>query len=444
MWLLPALPRLARFALRVYYRLELSGSPVAGRGPVLLVANHPNSLLDPAFVVGYARRPVRFLAKAPLFRDAAVGWLVRGAGAVPVYRAMDDPSLTSRNEETFRAVHAALAEGAAVGIFPEGVSHSEPSLVPLRTGAARIALGAAELHGAAFPIVPIGITLRQKERFRSAALVLAGEPVEWSDLATAGRGADAVRELTRRIEAGLREVTVNLDRWEDAPLVEGAVEVWSAERGGPSGPGERVGWIGEAAATLGRLRRTGDATWAPVAEALERHLADLQGLGFRPGDLGEDTRLSTALGWTLRKLGSLLLLGVPGAVGAAAFWIPYRLTGALEERARPDHDVRATFRVLAGSLLFLGWLALLATLVGVTAGRVAALAALLVLPLLGLLALLLRDGWSDARFAAARFVRLRRGAGLAELRERQRGLADRLAELRGALGTDDPPAASTN
>ena len=66
---------------------------------MLLVANHPNSLLDPAMVAVAARRPVRFLAKAPLFSDRLVGFLVRGAGSIPVYRKSDDPSQVGRNEE---------------------------------------------------------------------------------------------------------------------------------------------------------------------------------------------------------------------------------------------------------------------------------------------------------------------------------------------------------
>ncbi len=78
MWLLPALSQVSRLAARTFYRLEVAGERVPGAGPALLVANRPNSLLDPALVSAAAGRPVRFLAKAPLFADARVGWLVAG------------------------------------------------------------------------------------------------------------------------------------------------------------------------------------------------------------------------------------------------------------------------------------------------------------------------------------------------------------------------------
>jgi glycerol-3-phosphate O-acyltransferase / dihydroxyacetone phosphate acyltransferase len=433
MWLLPFLPRIARFALRVYYRLDTAGPAVPASGPVLLVANHPNSLLDAAFVAGAARRPVRFLAKAPLFEDRLVGWLVRAAGAVPVYRAMDDPGQTARNAEAFEAVHAALAAGAAVGIFPEGISHSQPSLVSLRTGAARIALGAAELHGTAFPVIPVGIILRQKERFRSEALVLVGEPVDWNDLARQGAQPTAVREMTRRIDRSIRDVTVNLERWEDEPLVQGAVEVWTVETGRAPEPAQRVAWTREAAETLARLRRTGDPTWTPVARDLERHLRALRVLRFNPADIREAASLPAAARWTLHKLVLFTIFGIPGALGVVLFWIPYRVTGALEARARVLHDVRATFRVLVGGVLFTSWTVMLILVAAMLAGWTAAGLALLLLPILGILALALRDRASDARFAAIRFLRLRRAARVDELRERQRGLAERLARLREAL-----------
>ena len=109
-----------------------------------------------------ARRPVRFLAKAPLFSDPKTAWMVRAVGAIPVYRRVDDPTLMRRNTDMFRAAYEVLAHGAALGIFPEGESHSEPAMVSLKTGAARLALGAAERHGPHSPIWPGGLVFRQK------------------------------------------------------------------------------------------------------------------------------------------------------------------------------------------------------------------------------------------------------------------------------------------
>src|SRR3990170_9112737 len=185
-WLHAVLPHASRAAAAVCYRIRYGGAPVPRGGLFLLVATPPNSLLDPMLVAAAAGRRVRFLAKAPLWDDGKTAWLVRGAAAIPVYRRADDPGQMDRNEDAFRAVHAALAGGAAVGIFPEGLSHSEPALAPLKTGAARIALGGATLAGGAFPVIPVGLVFRRKDVFRSEALVLTGAAVAWGDLAAPG------------------------------------------------------------------------------------------------------------------------------------------------------------------------------------------------------------------------------------------------------------------
>ncbi|MET0395565.1 MAG: 1-acyl-sn-glycerol-3-phosphate acyltransferase [Longimicrobiaceae bacterium] len=433
MWLLPFFSRVSSLALRTFYRFEVAGGRVPPRGPALLVANHPNSLLDPATVVAAAGRPVRFLAKAPLFSDAAVGWLVRGAGAIPVFRAQDDPAKMAANEDTFRAAHEALAGGDAVGIFPEGTSHSGPSLVPLKTGAARIALGAAARTGGAFPVVPVGLVFRRKERFRSAALAVVGEPVAWDDLAAAGPDdAAAVRELTRRVDEALREVTVNLERWEDAPLVECAEQVYAAEFGMADDPAERVERVGEAAAILARVRRDDLGAWRELARQVARHARVLRTLGLRPADLHQEPHLHTAVGWTLRRL-AFFLLGVPmAAVGAVIFYLPYRLTSLLEGHAKPEHDVRATYKLLVGAVCHLVWVLLLAAVTGILIGWEAGMAALLVLPALGLLTVAVRNRWDEATDDARRFFLLRRRRAdlLPELRQRQHAIAERLEALR--------------
>ena len=58
--------KLVSVAVRVFYRVERVGPPLPD-GALLLVANHPNTLLDPSLVQTTAGRPIRFLAKSTLF-----------------------------------------------------------------------------------------------------------------------------------------------------------------------------------------------------------------------------------------------------------------------------------------------------------------------------------------------------------------------------------------
>lgn len=386
-------------------------------------------------VVAAARRPVRFLAKAPLLSDRGLGWLIRGAGAIPVYRRSDDPRQMRRNEDSFREVYAALAAGSAVGIFPEGTSHSEPSMVPLRTGAARIALGAAALTGRAFPVVPVGLVHRRKDVFRSEAIAITGAPVAWSDLAARGvDDGEAVRELTDRIDESLRQVTLNLEHWEDRPLIEGVVRVWEAERGERPTAADRVARLDVAARILADVRYRGDEDALQLARDVSAHDRRLRRLGLRPSDLGADVGLSRGVWWATRKLHLFMpIAAVLALIGGALFWIPYRLTGLVTDRLPLPKDVRSTGKLLGGVLFYALWMALLISLAFLRYGIKGAVVFAVAAPSLGMIGLFVRERWRYAWSDVRRFFLLRSRRELAEaLRERQRELGRRLNALYSA------------
>lgn len=425
------LPRLARLAGALFYRLSREGQ-LPDSGPVLLIANHPNSMLDPVLLLAAAGRPVRFLAKATLFDDVRIASLMRAVGAIPVYRPQDDPSQLSKNVDVLGAAGDALAAGAAIAVFPEGRSHSEPSLAPLKTGAARIALLAAARVGKAIPIVPVGLNLRQKETFRSEALTLVGAPVEWGDLATNSVGdTAAVRELTARMDAALRRVTLNVERWEDAPVVECAEAVWFAERGGSSGAQDRLERLHVVADLLQRIRRDPDSRWAPLARAVRHHARALSRLDITPADLAADPDTQAATGWSARRLPLLLLPTFAVALaGLLLWWPPYRLTGIVTEGIRGDRDVRSSYKLTGGIVLYAVWLALLVAGAALLGGWIWAALVLVVAPALGIAGLWIREHWRVAWREMRRAVVLRRHSGrVRELGRRQRALAEQFDVL---------------
>jgi len=432
MWLRSTLPRLARLAAAIYYRIEYAGAAVPPRGPVLLVANHPNSLLDPMLVLAASGRPLRFLAKAPLFEDPKVGWLVRAFGSIPVYRAADDPSRMARNDEMFRAVHAALAAGDAVALFPEGISHSEPALAPLKTGAARIAIGSSALVGGAFPLVPVGLVFRDKERFRSRAQVVVGDPVRWDDLA--GRGVhdpEAVRELTERVARALAALTVNLESWLDAPVVDTAMAIWAAEEGRTATPPEEAAWRGITARLLATVRALGDAEGEQLVRDVSRHARRLARLHLAPGDLHADTDHAAALRWSAARLPVVMPLPLlVAAAGWVLFWVPYRLTGWVVGRFPLAPDTRSTWKLLVGAGVYLVWLVVLAVVVGLGFRWYIGMLVLLAAPGVGMLGLRLREHWRGSWRDLRRWLLLRsRRRLVAGLRDEQRALHARLGRL---------------
>jgi hypothetical protein len=389
-------------------------------------------LLDAMLVAAAARRPVRFLAKAPLFTDRLVGWLVRASGAIPVYRRIDEPTATSQNEDMFRAVIRELSNGAVVGIFPEGMSHSEPTLTDIKTGAARIVLGAATGTGTLVPIIPVGIVLRRKDRFRSEASVLLGKSIEWADLSDrAPDDRDAVRDLTGRIADRLRDVTVNLDAWADRPLVECAEAVWTAEHGGREDDVSRVSRLRATTDILARMRREPVGEWTPLVQNIATHCKRLRSLRLTPRDLKIDTGPKRNLIWAARRF---YLIGIPAIfvalMGGLAFWVPYQITGKITRAANAPADRRSTYQLLIGIAVYAIWLALVGFLLAVSTSVVTGALALIALPLAGIVGLWVRERWRGAWADLRRYLVLKSRRELIDgLAGRQQKLAAELARL---------------
>ena len=211
---------IVRRLVRIYYpRIEVTGAEHVPRtGPVLLAANHANSLIDPVIVGFAAARPVRFFAKAPLFDTPGLGPLMRALGMLPAFRGQDDSAQVRRNLESLNVGAQALARGEAVGIFPEGKSHDSVKLEQIRSGAARMAVQAVTQENAGrgsvadrLELVPVGINYQRKQLFRSAIWVRIGRPIHVARFVARHDGErQAMRALTSELEARLKRVVLHL------------------------------------------------------------------------------------------------------------------------------------------------------------------------------------------------------------------------------------------
>ncbi|HUF51626.1 MAG TPA: 1-acyl-sn-glycerol-3-phosphate acyltransferase [Longimicrobiales bacterium] len=437
--------RAVGWAAGVFQTIECRGGPIPD-GPVLVVANHPNALLDPLVIFRVAGRPTRPLAKAPLFDQKFVGTLLRGLGGLPVYRAVDDPEQMHRNEDTFRGAIAALHAGDAVQIYPEGRSHSEPSLVEMRTGAARIALGAEQQAGwqLGLQIVPIGLTYRHKHNFRGRVLAAIGEPftiAEMRDLHEVDAHA-AARALTDEISRRLQELTLNVGEHRDAALIDTAERLYVREKGvtgwrAREPLADRLPRMRAFARGLVWLREHDTARFERVARAVAHYRRRAELLGVSDGDVPPRYTFAGTLRYVLTQ-GFLLLVLAPLALAGAIIWYPtYRAPHITLRFARPDFEGIATYK-LATAFVMVPLTFFVAILVGaIAAGTRGALIAAVGVPIAGFTVLSWRDRWKnvleDARLFLRVLFRRDRQERLAGERARIAAEFDALIEESGVL-----------
>ena len=414
MALLPTLvARIVGWTAGVFYRVEVTGNQIPD-GPVLVTANHHNALLDPMLIFRTVGRPARPLAKAPLFDQVFVGSMLRALGGLPVYRKQDDASQMHRNDETFRRAIEALIAGDAVQIFPEGRSHSEPRLVPLRTGAARIALGAEAQTNwqLGLRIVPVGITYRRKAFFRGSALVIIDEPFTITDLRAEYERDDqsAVRELTDRITQRLLAITLNLSQSEDHELIDTAETLYAHEKG-LAAPrerepmAERLPRLQRFAQGLAWLRARDPARVDRLRRAVTRYRKVAGLLGAREADVPRRYPLTALIGYAIRE-SVYLLIGAPVAMLGTILWYPpYLATRIAVHFIRPEHESVATYKLASAIFAFPIMLAIYIALAWNWWGARAALALALALPLAGLVALAWRERWARVREDLSLFAR---------------------------------------
>jgi len=376
---------LARRAASIYYRIDRAGPPLPA-GPVLVLANHPNALLDPAVVWATAGRDLHFLAKATLFAVPGFGWLIRRAGAIPTYRRVDAAD-TSRNVLMFQAVADALGRGAAVCLFPEGISHSMGRLQPLKTGAARIALDAG-MRGRPPAIVPVGLYFVRKWAFRSRVIVAYGEAFEVDPADRAGGPTpDAVRRLTTTMAKRLRALVVEADPFSDAALVDRVDRLYTAARRAARDPADRVVRRRVIAAGIARLREADPDRYEALRARLLTYDARLSRFGLRDRDLDASVSGRATVRFAIRELAAAVVLLPLAAAGLALFAAPYYATGGISRRVEHEPDVAATATFFVGAAVYGAWTLALAGAALAWRGWPAAASTFTLLPLLALGAL---------------------------------------------------------
>ena len=197
---------------------------IPDEGPVIFVANHPNTLMDPLVIGTTCPRQLHFFAKSPLFNSWFNRTILTRLKLVPIYRKQDNPKQMDKNDQTFARGFDILENGGSFLIFPEGVSTGDRVLEKIKTGAARIGLGAEEKNNFNLNvnIIPVGLSYSNAIKFRSDILVRYGKPISLKSFKNAYShdSIETVHQITSQIESALSKLTTNVNEIEVMDIVE--------------------------------------------------------------------------------------------------------------------------------------------------------------------------------------------------------------------------------
>ena len=375
---------LARLLVRVFFRgIEIEGADHLPAGqPVVLVANHTNGLVDGLLLMATLPRYPRFLGKSTLFKIPPLWPFLKLARVIPVFR-QSDGGAGHDNDSAFSTCHAILARRGMVALFPEGISHDETSIQPLRTGAARIALEAATEHGVpdVVVVVAVGLTYDAKARFRSRALVRVGRPVAVSEVIGLDPDDDheAVRQFTNVVASALAVVSPPYASWLE---VEQLSQIAQVVVRAPHGSLPEDVALRDQAQVAEQLAAMDPSTTLALRQAYEAYARDLDLLGLGDAQVVASyppARLRRALVWALLKVVLTLPLAL---VGVAVHLVPFQLMKWVAKRP-PNEGMKATVKLLGCFVLFSVVYVVIGVLVGRAFGAWLGLAASLAAPACG-------------------------------------------------------------
>jgi len=364
-----------RMVVTVFYRhVEIDGLEyMPMNGPVLLCANHANALADAVIMQAVIPRLLHPIARSGLFKNWLLKPFMLTMQAVPVYRRQDNDANTSTNRSTFQRCYEMFEQGEVLLIFPEGQSHSDPSLRPIKTGAARMILGCAK-KSTPLTVLPIGLTFSNKGKFRSNVFIKLGEPIMVTPAASeeSEKNSQTVRQLTVDIQRGIELVTINVEEAEDLDFLK-RVERFFAMRHGKyrhRNMALRFRALQKINHAYNQLRNSAPEQVLHLKNKLRQfeRLCHIWGINAYQVTIQYTPSLVTR--FILRSFTILLVILPVGLWGILNSYLPFILTRYLARLTSKGTDQYDTAKMVIGLFLFslfwasqIGWLALHVNLV---------------------------------------------------------------------------------
>jgi 1-acyl-sn-glycerol-3-phosphate acyltransferase len=355
---------MVRLAVHLFFRRIDVEAPqiVPDAGPILIVANHTNALVDPLIIVTSIHRRITVTAKHALMNNVLLRWIMSACGVVTFHRRQDECSGESRRENlhSLQQCEEILERGGAICIFPEGVSHSDSKLRAFQNGAARIALQYVRERGnpGRLKIMPAGLLYTAKDRFRSDVWLRFGDPLDVETWLIENPKASPV-DLTHVIEQRVASLTINTPARREQFLLTWAAEIVATRAERPKSLGSDEQSTAEWFRLVARLQTGWD--WLnsncpeipkQLSSRIRTYRTQLRRAGITPGEVFLQINFGRAAFFLLREL-ELMVIGGPMALfGALNHAAPCFVVKQVATKLSRDKDHWASNTIYPSFLVF--------------------------------------------------------------------------------------------
>ena len=341
----------------LYHRVEVRQAPeLTAYGPELANSSHFGGFTDPLLLIYAMDRVPRFVARDVIWKYPMAKTVMKWVKAIPVHKA-DDGGPTS-NDTMFASTYTALGEGDLITIFPEGITVDDPSIAHIKTGSARIVLGARAAGVDGIRLLSAGIHYENKATLRSEVFIDIGWMVDLDvfvvENVTPGEPEDAsnrelVRELTNLMEANLREAAPDFESWAMARSLSAASDV--ALRTNTQKDGMDVGH-GDRERLARLLDESPESERGAIRDTMDTYQADLDAMGFDDEMLMSGlNKTSSFVAYLVRSLIVGLVLLPFAFAGVIVNAIPMALVWFIG-RLKVADAMMATIKPLGALLVF--------------------------------------------------------------------------------------------
>ncbi len=215
-----------RTGLRFFYRhIYITGlEHIPSKGPAIIIANHPSSLMDAALLGILLKRKPWFFTRGDVFINKPVQKILSWLHMIPVHPHEKGRSTISANDNSFTAAQEILANNGIIVFFPESTSHVQHQLWPFRKGVFRLAFQTMAAHDFSFqlPIVPIGITYDHPTAGRKCVQAHAGPPLQTADYIALYQSnpSAALLHILKDAQNSMTALVLHVLRSERCPIAE--------------------------------------------------------------------------------------------------------------------------------------------------------------------------------------------------------------------------------